>query len=137
LWYNIYKEKTLKELILMIFKKKNEPTSTPQDLTVVRLTERRLKALIDLRERAEKVIICNGAVALYPDGADKEKAIVEAEAAKFGLLCAIGVFDDLTNQYLEALAEPLERRTTLDYPTNVKTSHEIIEGAYRDFYKRR
>jgi hypothetical protein len=121
----------------MLFKKKSEPTSTPQDFVVVRLTERRCQALIDLRERAEKVIICNGAVDLYPEGADKEKAIVEAEAAKFGLLCAIGVFDDLTNQYLEALAEPLERRTTLDYSTSVLTSHEVIEMAYRDFYKRR
>lgn len=120
----------------MLFKKKNKPTSTPQDLAVVRLTERRCQALIDLRERAEKVIICNGAVDLYPEGADKEKAIVEAEAAKFGLLCAIGVFDDLTNQYLEALAEPLERRTTLDYSTSVLTSHKVIEMAYRDFYKR-
>ena len=120
----------------MLFKKKQAPTDTPQDITVKRLAERRCRAHIDLRERVEKVIICNGAIDLYPEGADKEKAIVDAEAAKFGLLCAIGVFDDLTNQYLRALAEPLERRTTVDYPTNITTSHEIIEMTYRDFYKR-
>ena len=120
----------------MLFKKKQAPTDTSQDITVKRLTEKRLHAFTDLRERAEKVIICNGAIDLYPEGADKEKAIVDAEAAKFGLLCAIGVFDDLTNQYLRALAEPLERRTTVDYPTKITTSHEIIEMTYRDFYKR-
>ena len=119
----------------MLFKKKKEPTSTPQDIKIEELADKRIIALGTLTERAEKVIICNGAIDLYPEGADKDKAIVEAEAAKFGLLCAIGVFDDLTNQYLTALAEPYERRTTLDYTSNVATSHEIIERSYKNFYK--
>jgi hypothetical protein len=120
----------------MIFKKNKKPTSTSQDIKVKELVERRSLAIRTLMERAEKVIICNGVLDLYPEEADKDKAIVEAEAAKFGLLCAIGVFDDLTNQYLTALAEPHERVTTLDYPSHCATSHEIIEMAYRDFYKK-
>ena len=120
----------------MLFKKNKKPIITFQDKKIQELAEDRLRALNTLVERTEKVITCNGVIDLYPEGADKEKAKKDAEEAKFSLLCAIGIFDDLTNRYLEALAEPYERVTTLDYTSKCKTSHEIIEMAYRNFYKK-
>ena len=119
----------------MLFKKKNKPTPTFQDKKVYGLQEDRLTAYRRLQERAEKVIICNGAIDLYPEGADKEKAKRDAEKAKFSLLCAIGVFDDLVRQYQTALDEPYERVTTTYYGRECATSHEIIERAYKAFYK--
>jgi len=121
----------------MLFKKKStKPTSTFQDKKLYELQEDRLTAYRRLQERAEKVIICNGAIDLYPEGADKEKAKRDAEKAKYSLLCAIGVYDDLVNQYQRAFDEPYERVTTTYYGRECATSHEIIEKTYKNFYKR-
>lgn len=67
---------------------------------------------------------------LYPDGADRKKAVSDSGEAKHALIVAIGAYDTARmeyNNYIKKYAEkfdnPKEEWTT--------TSHEIIERAYK------
>ena len=109
---------------------------TALDNKIKELNNERLATAHKIRERAKQVIICNGAIDLYPEGADKEKAKRDAEHAKQLLLCSVGHYDDLLRQYKEALAEEGERNTTAYWTKETKTSHEWIEFAYEEFWKK-
>lgn len=117
-------------------KKSNLNTDTALDKKIKELDNERLTTAFAIRERAKKVIICNGAIDLYPEGADKEAAKREAERVKNLLLCSIGHYDDLRRQYLEALTENGERNTTVYWTRECKTSHEWVEMAYEEFWKK-
>lgn len=108
---------------------------TPDDIKLKAIENERCEAVGTLRARAEKVIICNGAIDLYPEGADKEKAKEDAEKAKYSLLCAIGHYDDVVRQYKEVVASP-NRNTTAYYGRTLQTSHEWIEYVYKNFYNK-
>ena len=117
----------------MFGKRKNTaPIPTWLDKKIYQLNEDWFEAWHRIEQYAEKVAICNTAITLYPEGADKQKAIKDAEVAKQGLLCAIGYYDDITRQYNEAIKTNEVRITTIDYKLHIKTSHEIIE----DYCKR-
>ena len=109
---------------------------TALDKKIKTLNDERFAIACTIRERAKRVIICNGAIDIYPEGADKEKAKRDADKAKESLLCAVGHYDDLLRQYKEALAEEGERNTTAYWTKEFKTSHEWIEMAYEEFYKK-
>lgn len=88
-----------------------------------------------LTAEAKQVITRLGVINLYPDGADREKAVSDAEEAKHALLVAIGVYDTARmeyNNYIKKYAEmfdsPKREWTT--------TSHEIIEWAYQHYNKK-
>ena len=71
---------------------------------------------------------------LYPDGADREKAVSDAEEAKYALIAAIGEYDTARmeyNNYIKKYAE------MFDSPKRewITTSHEIIEWAYQYYNK--
>ena len=120
----------------MLFKKKAPINhDTPDDIRLKAIEEERCEAIGTLRMRVEKVIIRNGAIDLYPEGADKEAAKRDAEKAKYELLCIIGHYDDLVRQYKEVVASP-NRVTTTYYGRTLQTSHEWIEYCYKDFYKK-
>ena len=124
--------------MLMFGKKKNlANVDTALDKRIKEVNGERLATAYSIRERAKKVIICNGAVDLYPEGADKEKAKRDAEQAQKLLLCAIGHYDDLLRQYKEALSQEGERNTTAYWTKETKTSHEWVEVAYEEFYKKK
>ena len=117
----------------MFGKRKNTtPISTWLDKKIIKLNEEWFEAWRRIEQYAEKIAICNTAITLYPEGADKQKAIKEAEVAKQGLLCAIGYYDGITREYNETLKCDEQRITTIDYKPHIKTSHEIIE----DYCKR-
>ena len=119
-------------------KKKNLANEdTALDKKIKEIENERAMTTYSIRERATRVIICNGAIDIYPEGADKEAAKKEAEKAKEFLLCAIGRYDDLRRQYLEANKEKGERRTTAHYSCNPPKSHFWVEVAYEDFYKKK
>lgn len=87
-----------------------------------------------LYEKARQVITRVGVINLYPDCPDRKKAVSDAEEAKHALLVAIGAYDTARmeyNDYVEKNAEKFdnhkEKWTT--------TSHEIIEWAYKYYYK--
>ena len=118
-------------------KKKNlENVDTALDKRIKEIEGDQARTTYSILERAKKVIICNGAIDLYPEGADKEAAKKEAESAKELLLCVIGHYDDLRRQYLEAINENGERRTTVHYSCNPPKSHFWVEKAYEEFYKK-
>ena len=120
----------------MFFKKKsNSNIDTALDKKIKELHSERVATAYVIRERAKNVIICNGAIDIYPEGADKEAARVKAENAKKLLLCSIGHYDDLRRQYLEALAENGERNTTALWTKECMTSHEWVEMAYKEFWE--
>ena len=87
-----------------------------------------------LRAKATQVITRLGVIDLYPEGADRKKAVSDAGEAKYSLLVAIGAYDTARmeyNNYIKKYAQmfdnPKKEWTT--------TSHEIIEWAYRYYNK--
>ena len=122
----------------MLFNKPKRPINkdTALDKKIKEINNKRLASAYSIRERAKRVIICNGAIDLYPEGADKEKAKRDAEKAKEILLCAVGHYDDLLRQYKEAMSQEGERNTTACWSKETKTSHEWIEMAYEEFWKK-
>lgn len=85
---------------------------------------------------AEEVIVTQGVIALYPEGADKTAAIKDAEKAKYLLLCRIGEYDGLMREYNERLTKTENRETTKEWRNTHSSSHKLIEIAYRNFYRR-
>jgi hypothetical protein len=121
----------------MFFKKKiSTNQDTALDKKIKELNNERVAAATSLREKAKRVIICNGVIDLYLEGADKEAAKKEAEQAKYSLSCTISHYDDLCRQCREALDEQGERNTTLNFTKNFKTSQFWVELAYEDFFKK-
>ena len=120
----------------MFFTKTQPITDTMQDKKVKELAYDISEESARITDYATKVIVRNGAIELYPEGADKEKAKKDAQSARMLLLSAIGVYDDLIRQYKEALASNYERVTTLHYSAKYLTSHEIVENVYKNFYTR-
>ncbi len=85
-------------------------------------------------EKTTQVITRLGVINLYPEGADRKKAVSDAEKAKQSLLVAIGAYDTARmeyNDYAEKNAEKFDSRKE-KWTT---TSHEIIEWAYRYYNK--
>ena len=119
----------------MFGRKKNEIVETPLDLRIKNLRSERYEIWQDLEEAVRLVIIRNGVIEIYPEGADKERAIKDAESAKEELLYEIGRFDSINNEFKTALNSTGERVTTKDWAKNVITSHEIVEDVYKKFFK--
>lgn len=87
-----------------------------------------------VRVKATQVITRLGVIDLYPDGADRKKAVSDAEKAKQSLLVAIGAYDtarmeynNYVKKYTQMFDSPKQEWTT--------TSHEIVEWAYRYYNK--
>ena len=118
-----------------MFKKKAKILDTATDLRIKALVNQITNEKWALISDVEKCIIRNGVIALYPDGADKDEAIKDAEYAKHSLLCRIGAYDGLMRDYDEASAKPNGRCTTTGWRNNFGKSHELVEIAYRNFYK--
>lgn len=87
-----------------------------------------------VKAKATQVITRLGVIDLYPQGADRKKAVSDAEKTKQSLLVAIGAYDtarmeynDYVKKYAEKFNSPKNEWTT--------TSHEIVEWAYRYYNK--
>ena len=94
----------------MFFKKKSTTINeTIQDRKVKRLSEEKFEAMKRLCDRVENVIVCEGVIALYPEGADKEKAKYDCELQKKMLLASKAVYEDIRRQYIEACMSDLTR----------------------------
>lgn len=90
-----------------------------------------------LMAMARDVIVKQGVISLYPDGADKKLACAEYENAQQKMLAVLGNYDwyltDLRDYY-NAHHDQLERCVAWR-PSRLKTSHALIEKAYIDFHK--
>ncbi len=119
-----------------MFNKKNKNQPTALDNRISEKFEELKEAKTRLMSAVDRVIIANGVIDIYPEGADKARAIKDAEARKHSLLCTIGEYDTRLQEYNDLLNSKSERRTTLGYPIHYSTSHEIIEITYRNFWKK-
>lgn len=74
-------------------------------------------------------------IAYEPNTPDYEKACQDAKNARRSVLCAIGEYDSLRNEYMNYIRNHNSdtRNTTKGY-NEVPNSHEIIEDAYIDMY---
>lgn len=111
----------------MLFDKK--PVVSKEDPRLVELDNARQYACISLKAAVKRAIIKQGVITLYPVGPDKDAAQKEAEAAKRFLLCCIGTYDARRQE----LADYAEKNNT---GCIAATSHDIIEKAYEEFYKK-
>lgn len=87
-----------------------------------------------LSEKTRQAITRVGVINLYPDGADRKKVVSDAEKAKHALLVAIGAYDTARMEYNNYIKKYAEK---FDSPKEewTITSHEIIEWAYKYYYK--
>lgn len=83
-----------------------------------------------LDERVVNVIRKNGVVALYPEGADKAKAIIDAEQAKHYMINSMAQYDEAMRELDAMLAREGERNITAEWVNHFCTSHEIVENVY-------
>lgn len=91
-----------------------------------------------LANRVRTSYVRNACIDVYPDGSDKEKAIVDSKDAKRSLLCAIGSYDtakmELQNFYKEN-KEKLEKCSNWN-PERFSNSHKLIEIYVENLIKR-
>lgn len=111
----------------MLFGKKS--VASKEDPRLIELENARQDACISLKDAAKRTIIKQGVIALYPAGPDKDVAQKEAEAAKRFLLCCIGAYDTRRQE----LADYAKKNNT---GCIAATSHDIVEKAYEEFYKK-
>lgn len=98
-------------------------------------------AVYEAKERlfakAQEVITKKNVIDLYPEGADKKAAIKALDDAKYSLLCAIGNYDGRLNEarqyYINNHDNFQEHWAT---PDRFAKSHDLIENAYRDYFRR-
>lgn len=85
-------------------------------------------------EKTTKVITRLGVIDLYPEGADRKKAVSDAEKAKQSLLVAIGAYDTAHMEYNDYIKKNTEKFNSPKQKWTT-TSHEIVEWAYRYYNK--
>lgn len=102
------------------------------DREVLDMIQRMQNSKNRLIDATERVIISKGVVELYPEGADKIKAMTDLDTRKYALLCAIGDYDcklrdliEIENKRGDEINVPIPKFTN---------SHEIIEFTYRKFF---
>lgn len=97
------------------------------------ILDKKIDAIIQvtnyMSDIVKDIIIKKGVIDLYPDGADKDKAIKNLELAKRHLLCLIGEYDDLRNQISNDI-EKYAGRLKNKYKVPCE-SHEKIERIYK------
>lgn len=86
--------------------------------------------------KTQAAITKKAVIDLYPEGADKQAAIKALDDAKYSLLCAIGYYDERLNEACQYYAN---NNGNFDEcwatPNNFAKSHDIIEYAYRHYFK--
>lgn len=104
----------------------------PLDREVLDMVQRMQNSKNRLIDATERVIISKGVVELYPEGADKIKAITALNTEKYNLLYTINDY----NYRLKDLIEIENKRgDEINVPIPKFTnSHEIIELTYRKFF---
>lgn len=118
-----------------MFWKKDKSTPTWADRESLRLKNEYFDAVKLLQYEAKNVIVKAGVENLYPEGPDKEAAKQETEKARKLLLCRIGKFDGIRSDYIRLRKEHADEFvTTCYFTTNLRSSHDCIEDAWRDFY---
>lgn len=120
----------------MFFNRNKPPVASPADFICAEKFRAVGDARFHLDECVKRVAIKQGVINLYPEGADKEAAVKEAEAAKYSLLCAIGTFDSLKQDFIDWYEiHKDELVTKVDFtPYRFKKSHTYVEMEYEKIF---
>ena len=114
-------------------KKEREKESnrvTPLDEKIVEAFNAVHEARRGLNERVVDAICKNGVLALYPEGADKGRAIADAYCAKCNMVNAIAQYNEAIRELDAVLAREGERNITAEWVNHFCNSHEIVENVY-------
>lgn len=115
------------------FKKKKVEQETYEDKQLIKLLYDCYEAMDKLKEQVLQTIITNNVVELYPDGADKNKAIKDSEHEKRMLLCCVATYDLKRTNYINYFEETRDKRvTTKNYIRDVVESYKVIEQTYKN-----
>lgn len=111
-------------------KEKNNNKITPLDEKIMKAFNTIHEARSGLEAKVVDVIRKNGVVALYPEGADKAKAIIDAEQAKHYMINSMAQYDEAMRELDAVLAREGERNITAEWFNHFYNSHEIVENVY-------
>lgn len=107
--------------------KNKQPEYNEYDTTFFSLRDKLAEAGWNMDDRIDKVYIRNTALLLYKEKSpDWEKAREDYEAAQYGLLCSIGVYDDKYTRIMNFLEEH-GKDLTINYVVP-PDSHQWIES---------
>lgn len=113
------------------------PTPNYIDRQILELYAEVHEAETRLRFKAKGAIVKTKVISVVyePNTPDYEKACQDAKDARRSVLCAIGEYDSLRNEYMNYIRSHNSdlRHTTKGYG-EVPSSHEIIEDAYINMY---
>lgn len=116
---------------------KKKPTPNSIDRRILELYAEVHEAETRLRFKTKGAVIKAKIISVVyePNTPDYEKACQDARDARRSVLCAIGEYDSLRNEYMNYIRNHNSdtRNTTKGY-SEVPNSHEIIEDTYIDMY---
>jgi hypothetical protein len=113
---------------------KKKKSFNPYEMRVEEMTYELWEKIDYMDKKTRQVITRVGVINLYPDGADRKKAVSDAEKAKQSLLVAIGAYDTARMEYNDYIKKYTDK---FDSPKKEwsTTSHEVIERAYERYNK--
>lgn len=117
-----------------MFSKKKEKKFNPYENRADEMLYKVWEERDRLLEKTRQAITRVGVINLYPDGADRKKTVSDAEKAKQSLLVAIGAYDTARMEYNNYIKKYAEKFDSPKAEWTI-TSHEIIEWAYKYYYK--
>lgn len=105
---------------------------SPLDRKVLDMIQAMRNRKNNLINAVERVIISKDVVDLYPEGADKIKAMTDLNTRKRILICTIGEYDSILRDLIE-IEKKRGNEITVPIPS-FTDSHEIVESTYRKFF---
>ena len=115
---------------------KTKVTPNAYDITLKKLIEARKNAKEALAARVSDIIIKKNVIDLYPEGADKNRAIEDFRYSQTSLLFYIANYDDIYSKLMNFEFSKCAYYTSDKIQFAKITSHSIIESAYREFMRR-
>lgn len=115
-----------------MFKKKKKNADTSADLQLKELYYPFINLCDKFYSTIREVIVKEEVIKIYPDGADKNKAIKDYHFEQQHLLALIGEYDDLRDQISNFIKKNKEERHTTTHWVIPRTSHATIEAIYKE-----
>lgn len=89
-----------------------------------------------IRNKVYDAIAKKGVIDLYPEGADKKKAVEDFEKAQKSLICSIGAYDSAVAEYKRYYTNNFEKISAKWIaPGDFGSSHYLVEIFYKHYAK--
>lgn len=108
------------------------------DVVFIEAWNKLIDRSVKLRECTRLTIVKKGVLSLYPDSLDKQTAQEDLERAQFNFLSAMVDYDLMMDEVSRCYDR---NKADLSYclgwgPERWKTSHELVEEVYENFFKK-